>query len=128
MTTPDETPDTTPVFPEGVDNDTPIRDVINAFTSDHRTAILTTEDSLTASYNSDNMELDDMMEDIQDQITTASDDALALLKSGYDATRADLLMVQDTLDGVKAWIAGTLGEAPEPQTDDTPVEDDEGGE
>ena len=120
------TPDANPIFPDGVDNDTPVRDIISAFAPDHRAAILATEDSLTASYNADNLQLDAMMADIQAQITTSSEAALTLLETGHNETRAKLLLVQDTLDGVAQWIAGTLGGDPVPQPDDTPEEDDEG--
>ena len=132
MTTPpDTTPD--PIFPDGVYNDTPVRDVINLYTPDHRDAILATEDALTDSYTANNDELDDMMSDIQDQITTSSEAALALLKAGYDETRANLVAVQDTLDGLDAWIEGELEDSPvvPPPPSDPPSDppaDDSGDE
>ena len=111
------------IFPEGIYNQTPVRDVINAFTPDHRDAIAIAEDALTESYNADNSGLDDMSEDILDQTEASSEAALDLLKSGYEDTRAKLVKVQDTLDGIDDWIAGDLEDMPPPPPPPTPPED-----
>ena len=99
-------------FPDGTENSTPIREVINRFSPDHRSAIADAEDSLTAAYTAASDELDLMAGPIQGQIAASSDAALALLETGYNETKAKLPAVQDTLDGIYDWLDQDLPEVP----------------